>query len=92
MVLFYTLSTAIGIAIGIGLHETYNDNGKTTLISTGILEAISTGILIYDGLVLVVVPHFQGKAYVHTSVAGKMAQFGCLWLGALAMAIVGKWA
>jgi hypothetical protein len=40
------LITPIGIAIGIGVHESYNVNGKAALLSIGILDAISAGILL----------------------------------------------
>ncbi|KAJ3058605.1 hypothetical protein HK102_010402, partial [Quaeritorhiza haematococci] len=62
MVTFYTLTTPLGIAIGIALHDTYAaDNSATmTLILLGVLDAVSAGILMYDALVNMVVPHFGG--------------------------------
>lgn len=43
--------TPIGIAIGIGVHSSYNPNSGAALLSIGILDSISAGILLYAGLV-----------------------------------------
>ncbi|KAJ3047773.1 high-affinity Zn(2+) transporter zrt1 [Rhizophlyctis rosea] len=92
LILFYSLTTPVGIAIGVGVNETYNANAVTALIVTGVLEAISAGILVYDGLVNVVCPHFGGRAFLGARWGGRAIQFVALWLGALAMAVVGRWA
>jgi hypothetical protein len=47
----YQLITPIGIAIGIGLHSVYNPNSSAALLSSGVLDSISAGILVYAGLV-----------------------------------------
>lgn len=45
------LITPIGIAIGMGVHATYNPNSGASLLSIGVLDSISAGILIYGGIV-----------------------------------------
>lgn len=45
------LITPIGIAIGMGVHATYNPNSGASLLSIGVLDSISAGILIYTGIV-----------------------------------------
>lgn len=45
------LITPVGIAIGMGVHAGYNPNSGAALLSIGILDSISAGILIYGGLV-----------------------------------------
>jgi zinc transporter 1/2/3 len=45
------LITPIGIAIGMGVHASYNPNSGASLLSIGILDSISAGILIYGGIV-----------------------------------------
>jgi len=47
----YGLVTPIGMAIGLGLRTTYDSASQTALIVSGILDAISAGILLYTGLV-----------------------------------------
>jgi len=43
--------TPIGIAIGMGVHASYNPNSGAALLSIGVLDSISAGILIYGGIV-----------------------------------------
>ncbi|KAK1326284.1 Zinc transporter 9 [Acorus calamus] len=50
MSLFFSLTTPVGIAIGIGIASNYNDNSPTALIVEGILNSFSAGILIYMAL------------------------------------------
>jgi len=40
------LITPIGIAIGVGVHDGFAANGRTALLSVGILNSISAGILV----------------------------------------------
>ncbi|KAJ3041074.1 high-affinity Zn(2+) transporter zrt1 [Rhizophlyctis rosea] len=92
MVLFYSLTTPLGIAIGVGINESFNANATHALISTGVLEALSAGILVYDALVNIICPHFNGRNYMTSSKFGRILQFFFLWLGAAAMALIGRWA
>lgn len=56
MCLAYALTTSVGIAIGIGVHASVNMNGRAILLSTGILDSISAGILLYSEINL---PRFR---------------------------------
>jgi zinc transporter 1/2/3 len=47
----YGLTTPVGIAVGLGVHTTYNPDSTTASIVSGVLDALSAGILIYTGLV-----------------------------------------
>lgn len=49
--LLYGITTPLGIAIGLGIRSSYNPGSTTASIVSGILDAISAGILIYTGLV-----------------------------------------
>ncbi|THG22805.1 hypothetical protein TEA_025650 [Camellia sinensis var. sinensis] len=51
MAIFFSLTTPVGIAIGIGISSSYNENSPTALAVEGILNAASAGILIYMALV-----------------------------------------
>lgn len=42
----YGLSTPIAIAVGLGMRNTHQPSGRTTLIVNGVFDAISAGILI----------------------------------------------
>ena len=45
----YSICTPLGIAIGIGARNSYNGNGVTANIVSGVLDATSAGILLYTG-------------------------------------------
>jgi zinc transporter 1/2/3 len=47
----YGLVTPLGMAIGLGVRTTYDSASQTALLVSGILDAISSGILLYTGLV-----------------------------------------
>ncbi|KAI8917588.1 Zinc/iron permease [Powellomyces hirtus] len=92
MVVFYSFTTPIGIALGIALNETWNENATAALVSTGVLDALSAGILLYDGLANIIVPHFQSLNFRRSSIKAQGLQLFSLWLGAFVMAVIGRWA
>ncbi|KAL5037705.1 hypothetical protein RTP6_005098 [Batrachochytrium dendrobatidis] len=92
MVIFYTLTTPIGIVIGVSIREFYNANGTQTLISTGALDAISSGILLYDALVNVIFPHFSAESFNSLSPIRKILQLVTMYLGCAIMSFIGVWA
>ncbi|RMY50532.1 hypothetical protein D0865_06852 [Hortaea werneckii] len=47
----YGLTTPIAIAIGLGVRHTYNPASNTANIVSGVLDAISAGILLFTGFV-----------------------------------------
>ena len=47
MVFFFSITTPFGIALGIGLSKTYKENSPSALITVGLLNASSAGLLIY---------------------------------------------
>jgi len=49
--LLYGMSTPLGIAIGLGVRATYNPVGMVASIVSGVLDSVSSGILLYTGLV-----------------------------------------
>ena len=51
MVFFFSVTTPFGIALGIALTKTYKENSPTALITAGLLNASSAGLLIYMALV-----------------------------------------
>ncbi|TYG56471.1 hypothetical protein ES288_D08G066400v1 [Gossypium darwinii] len=51
MVLFFSLTTPVGIGIGIRISNTYNENNPMTLVVEGMLNAASAWNLIYMALV-----------------------------------------
>ena len=51
MSLGYTLCTPIAIAIGLGVRHSYPPESRRALITNGVFDSISAGILIYTGVV-----------------------------------------
>jgi solute carrier family 39 (zinc transporter), member 1/2/3 len=53
----YGVTTPIGIAAGLGVKTTYNPGSTTASIVSGVMDSLSSGILIYTGLVEVGISH-----------------------------------
>ena len=91
----YSLSAPLGITVGIVARSSFNKNTKTTLVLTGIFEAISAGTLIYTGLVelltygLTLNPQYSSGTATWKSM---VAAFLGLYVGAIVMSIIGRWA
>jgi zinc transporter 1/2/3 len=93
VVIFYSLTTPTGIALGVGIAKTYNENSLAALLVQGLFDGVSGGVLIYDGLVNLLTANItNSKEFAARSTGAKIALYIALWLGAAAMAIVGRWA
>ncbi|CAF1539808.1 unnamed protein product [Rotaria sp. Silwood1] len=95
MVIFFVLTTPIGIAIGIGIHsQTYNPNSIASLLANGILDAISAGILIYVAIVNLITAEMGASANTFHALSKrlKFLYFVALYAGVAAMAVIGIWA
>ncbi|XP_009769157.1 zinc transporter 5-like [Nicotiana tabacum] len=91
MALFFSLTTPVGIAIGLGITNVYDENSPTALIVEGVFNSASAGILIYMALV-----DFLAADFMHPRMQGNgKLQLGAnvsLLLGAGLMALIAKWA
>ena len=67
--ILFGVTTPIGIAAGLGVRETYNPDSTTATIVSGVLDAFSSGILLYTGVVEV----RSFLSFFATAVA-------CLWI------------
>jgi zinc transporter ZupT len=95
LVVFYSLTTPVGIAIGIGIHSgTYNPESVSSLLVSGILDSLSAGILIYVALVDLITVEMGPNAYTFYSLSTrlKLLYYMALYLGAAAMAVIARWA
>ncbi|RSH83844.1 high-affinity Zn(2+) transporter zrt1 [Saitozyma podzolica] len=91
--LLYAICTPIGVAVGLGLRESYNGNGVAANIVSGILDATSAGILLYTGLVELMAHEIILNPRMMKSSTGKLTYvFGCMMLGSGLMALLGRWA
>ncbi|XP_021745658.1 fe(2+) transport protein 1-like [Chenopodium quinoa] len=60
MVFFFSVTTPLGIVLGILLQNVYKENSPIALIVVGILNAVSAGLLIYMALVDLLASDFKG--------------------------------
>ncbi|KAI0017565.1 ZIP zinc/iron transport family [Xylariomycetidae sp. FL0641] len=89
----YSLSTPIAIAIGLGVRTTLQPGAPRTLITNGVFDAISAGILIYTGLVELLAHEFMfNSAMRNAGLRTQLFALGCVALGAGLMALLAKWA
>jgi zinc transporter 1/2/3 len=88
----YGLTTPIAIAIGLGLRTTYNSGSFTANVVSGILDAISAGILIYTGLVELLARDFLFNPQRTRDNKRLTFMVVCVFVGAGVMALLGKWA
>jgi solute carrier family 39 (zinc transporter), member 1/2/3 len=79
----YAVSTPIAIAVGLGVRETYAPGSPTELITNGVFDSISAGILIYTALVELMAHEFMFSSYMRrASLKVVMSAFGMMCLGA----------
>lgn len=91
MSLFFSLTTPVGIAIGIGIANVYDENSPNALIVQGVFDAASAGILIYMALVDLLSADFMNPKMQSN---GRLQLGACvsLLLGAGCMSLLAKWA
>jgi len=64
--LLYAITTPVGVAAGLGIRNTYNPGSTTASIVSGVMDAISAGILLYTGLVEVEMSCFISRSWSNT--------------------------
>ena len=87
----FTLITPIGIAIGIAVRKSFSQNGKAALLSVGILNAISAGILLYTAFKLLASDFTEGPLK-RAKIGKVLVAMTSLIIGMIAMSVLGKWA
>jgi zinc transporter 1/2/3 len=94
MALFFTLITPIGMAIGIGVLDSFNGNDPSTMIAFGTLNAISAGILIWVGVVDMWARDWviEKGELLHSGVVKTVVAMVALVAGIVLMSVLGKWA
>ena len=93
MALAYGTTTPIGQAIGLAVHGLYDPQGQMGLLMVGIMNAISSGLLLFAGLVELLAEDFLSD-HSYTSLKGRRRIEACAAVvaGAFLMALVGAWA
>ncbi|XP_055805339.1 probable zinc transporter 10 [Solanum dulcamara] len=91
MAFFFAVTTPFGIALGIALSTTYEENSPRALITVGLLNASSAGLLIYMALVDLLAADFMGDK-LQESVKLQIKSYMAVLLGAGGMSLMAKWA
>ncbi|KAI1464130.1 Zinc/iron permease [Daldinia caldariorum] len=93
MVLAFGLTTPFGQAIGLAVHRLYDPRSQTGLLMVGFMNAISSGLLLFAGLVQLLSEDFLTEKSYET-LNGKKRRNAALAVlaGATLMALVGAFA
>ncbi|XP_023643906.1 fe(2+) transport protein 1 isoform X2 [Capsella rubella] len=91
MAFFFAVTTPFGIVLGMALSSIYRDNSPTALITVGLLNACSAGLLIYMALVDLLAAEFMGPK-LQGSIKLQIKCFFAALLGCGGMSILAKWA
>ncbi|WZY68971.1 hypothetical protein YC2023_001211 [Brassica napus] len=91
MAFFFAVTTPFGIALGIALSTVYRENSPNALITVGLLNACSAGLLIYMALVDLLAAEFMGPK-LQGSIKMQFKCFAAALLGCGGMSILAKWA
>ena len=93
MALAYGLTTPIGQAIGLSIHNLYDPASETGLLMVGIMNAVSSGLLVFAGLVELLAEDFLSEGSLR-ELKGRSRGEACgsVVAGGALMAFVGGWA
>lgn len=90
----FALITPIGMAIGLGVLNTFNGNERSTLIALGTLDALSAGILVWVGVVDMWARDWviEGGEMLDANMVKVLTGGISLVTGMILMGVLGKWA
>ncbi|KAG2315044.1 hypothetical protein Bca52824_018166 [Brassica carinata] len=90
MAFFFAVTTPFGVVLGMALSKTYKENSPDSLITVGLLNASSSGLLIYMALVDLLAADFMGQK-MQRSIKLQLKSYTAVLLGAGGMAVLAKW-
>lgn len=90
--LVYGFVTPICIAIGLGVRNTYMGDGYTVQVVSGVLDSISAGLLLFNGLVELLARDFIFDKNATKDLTRLSFSLIVTLFGAGIMALLGKWA
>ncbi|XVF48665.1 hypothetical protein PTKIN_Ptkin03bG0208300 [Pterospermum kingtungense] len=91
MACFFALTTPAGIGIGTAISSVYNPYSPAALVTEGILDSLSAGILVYMALVDLIAADFLSKR-MSCNFRLQLVSYFMLFLGAGLMASLAIWA
>lgn len=85
--------TPLGLGVGLLVRKTYSPESAVALVVSGVLDALSAGVLLYTGLVELLCSEFLFHQEMREAPLGRVLYaLGCVILGAVVMAVLGIWA
>ena len=91
--IMYPLTTPLGMVIGIAARNTYNARSVTSIVVIGILESMSSGLLMYNTYAELMASEINHNPKFHAKSASMRTwSLIAVYLGAAAMAVIGFWA
>ena len=91
--LAFSLTLPLGVAVGLGVRNSYAPNSSTASIVSGVFDSFSSGILLYTGLVELLAHEFLFSRAMREAPLGRVVYAGvCVLLGAGLMSLLGRWA
>ncbi|XP_062184740.1 zinc transporter 3-like isoform X2 [Phragmites australis] len=91
MAMFFSLTTPVGIALGIAISSSYNVHSSTAFVVEGVFNSASAGILIYMSLVDLLATDFN-KLKLQTNTKLQLMTYLALFVGAGLMSMLAIWA
>ncbi|KAF8456167.1 ZIP zinc transporter-domain-containing protein [Terfezia claveryi] len=93
MTLAYGTTTPVGQAIGLATRNLYDPQSQAGLLMVGVMNAISSGLLLFAGLVELLAEDFlSDESYIVLSGRRRVQAGLAVVVGAAGMAAVGAWA
>lgn len=93
MALAYGTTTPVGQAVGLMVHGLYDQQGQGGLLMVGITNAVSSGLLLFAGLVELLAEDFLSDAsYEVLRGRRRVEAWMAVVAGGALMALVGAWA
>jgi zinc transporter 1/2/3 len=92
MVAFFSVTTPLGIVIGIGILSTYDESSTTALLVEGIFDSVSAGILVYMSLVSLIATDFLVSRRLRANSSLQLYSCTALFCGAASMSVLAYWA
>jgi len=89
LIILFCTTTPLGVAIGIGISASYDEEATSTALIQGVLEAIAGGVLIYLSLVDLMANMFKEKVSVGQE---RFISYFSMIAGAGVMSLIGLWA
>lgn len=83
----YGLVTPFGAALGVGVRNTFQANDPTTILTIGILDSLSAGVLLYGALVNLIAKDFLAGQMLDVSNGRLSVALVSLFVGAALMSL-----